>query len=56
VRQLKIKVKSMLITFSDIKGIVHKELVLAEQAVNSAYYFDVLRRLRENERRLRPEL
>jgi hypothetical protein len=38
VRQVKTKVKSMLIVFFDIKGIVHKEFVLAGQTVNSAYY------------------
>jgi hypothetical protein len=47
-RQVKIKVKSMLIIFFDIKLIVHKEFVLAGQTVNSAYYSDVLRRMREN--------
>jgi hypothetical protein len=46
----------MLIIFFDIKGIVHKEFVLAGQTVNSAYYCDVLRRIRENVRRLRREL
>jgi hypothetical protein len=35
------QVKSILIISSDIKGIVHKELVLAGQTVNSTYYFDV---------------
>jgi hypothetical protein len=42
--------------FFVIKGIVHKEFVLAGQTVKSAYYCDVLRRLHENVRRLRPEL
>jgi hypothetical protein len=37
----------MLIIFFDIKWIVLKELVLAGQTVNSAYYCDVLRLLRE---------
>jgi hypothetical protein len=46
----------MLIIFFDIKGIVHKEFVLEGQTVNSAYYCDILRRLRENVRTLRPEL
>jgi hypothetical protein len=55
-RQLKSKVKSTLIIFFDIKGIVHKEFALAGQTVNSAYYCDVLRRLRENIRRLLPEI
>jgi hypothetical protein len=46
----------MLIIFFDIKGIVHKEFVLAGQVVNSTYYCHALRRLPENVRRLRPEL
>jgi hypothetical protein len=50
------QVKSMLITFFDIKGIVHKEFVLAGQTVSSIGYYNVLRRLRENVRRPRPEL
>jgi hypothetical protein len=53
--QVKSKVRNMLIIFFDIKGIVHKEIVLAGQTVKSAYYSDVLRRLRKNVRRLRPE-
>jgi hypothetical protein len=36
VRQLKSNIKSMLIIFFDIKGIVHKEFILAGQIVNSA--------------------
>jgi hypothetical protein len=46
----------VLIIFFDIKRIVHKEFILAGQKVNSPYYCDVLRRLRENTRRLHPEL
>jgi hypothetical protein len=53
---MKNKVKSMLIIFFDIKGIVHKEFVLVGQTVISAHYRDVLRRLRENAGRLRPGL
>jgi hypothetical protein len=41
-RQVKSKVKCMLIIFVDIKGIVHKESILAGQIVNSTYYCDVL--------------
>jgi hypothetical protein len=41
-RQMKSKVKSMLIIFFDIKGIFHKEFVLAGQTVNSTYYCDFL--------------
>jgi hypothetical protein len=55
-RQMKSKVKSMLISFFDIKGIVHNEFALAGQTVNSAYYCEILQRLYENVRRLRPEL
>jgi histone-lysine N-methyltransferase SETMAR len=55
-RQVKSKVKSVLIIFFGVKGFDHKEFVLAGQTVNSAYYCEVLRRLRENVRRLRPEL
>jgi hypothetical protein len=43
----------MLIIFFDSKGAVDKEFVLESQTDNSAYYCDVLRKLRE---RLRLEL
>jgi hypothetical protein len=36
-RQVKSKVKSMLIIFFDIKGIAHNEFVLPGQTVNSAF-------------------
>jgi hypothetical protein len=39
VRQMRSKVKSMLIILFDIKGIVHKEFIQAGQTVNSAYYY-----------------
>jgi hypothetical protein len=55
-RQVDSKVKIMFIICFEIKGIVRKEFVLAGQTVNSAHYCDVLWRLRENMRRLRPEL
>jgi hypothetical protein len=50
------QVKSMFISFFDIKGIVLKEFILAGQTVNSAFYCNALWRLRENVRRLRLEL
>jgi hypothetical protein len=56
VRQAKNKVNSMLIIFFDIKKIVLKEYVLADQIVNSTYCCDILRRLHENVRRIRLEL
>jgi hypothetical protein len=49
------KVKSMLIMFLDIKGIVRREFVLAGQTVNSAYYCHDLWLMRENAQRLRSE-
>jgi hypothetical protein len=36
-----LKVKSMLIIFFDITGIVYEEFVMEGQTVNSVYYFDV---------------
>ena len=48
-------VKSMLICFFDQKGIVHKKFVPPGQRVNSASYVEVLKRLRENVRRKRPD-
>jgi len=45
-RQVKSNLKSMIITFFDIKGIVHKEFVPTGQTVNSGFYCEVLRRLR----------
>jgi len=55
-RQVKSNVKSMIITFFDVKGIVHKEFVPTGQTVNSGFYCDVLRRLRENMRSHFPQL
>jgi hypothetical protein len=37
-RQMKSKVKSMLVIFLDIKGIVHKQFVPAGRTFSSAYY------------------
>ena len=44
-RQVNSNLKSMIITFFDIKGIVHKEFVPTGQTVNSGFYCEVLRRL-----------
>jgi hypothetical protein len=41
-RRVKCKVRSMLIISFDIKGIVHREIILAGQTVNSAYYSGIL--------------
>jgi hypothetical protein len=40
----------------DIKGIAHKEFVLAGQTVDSIYYCEILLRMHENMQRLHPEL
>jgi hypothetical protein len=53
---MKSNVKGMLIIFFALQPTVHKEFVMPSQTVNSVYYCDVLRRLRENVRRLRREL
>ena len=45
----------MLICFFDQKGRVHKEFVPPGQTVNTAFYVEVLKRLRENVRRKRPD-
>jgi hypothetical protein len=55
-RQVNSKVKSMIIIFFDIKGIVRKEFILVGQTVNSASCCEVLRQLHENVQRLCPEL
>jgi hypothetical protein len=47
-RHVKSKVKSMFIIFFDIRGIVHKEFVLAGQIVNPTYSCHALRRMRQN--------
>jgi hypothetical protein len=41
-RQVKSKVRSMIITFFDIKRTVHKEFVPVGQTVNSGFYCDIL--------------
>ena len=55
-RQVKSNLKSMIITFFDIKGIVHKEFVPTGQTVNSGLYCEVFRRQREKVRGHRPQL
>ena len=45
----------MLICFFDQEGIVHREFVSPGTTVNADFYCDVLRRLRENVRRKRPQ-
>ena len=51
----KSELKTMLICFSDQDRIVHREFVPPGMTVNADFYCDVLRRLRENVRRKRPQ-
>jgi len=51
----KSKLKTMLICFFDEVGIVHREFVPPGMTVNADFYCDVLRRLRENVRRKKPQ-
>jgi len=51
VRQVKSDVKTMLICFFDIKGLVHFEFVPQGQTVNQQFYLEVLKRLRDAVRR-----
>ena len=54
-RQVKSNIKTMLIAFFDIDGLVHHEFILTGQAVNKEFYKTVLQRLRDAVRRHRPE-
>ena len=54
--QVHSNIKSMLIIFFDVRGIVHKEFVPPGQTVNGKFYCEVLRRLRENVRCKQPEM
>lgn len=54
--QLKSNLKTMLICFFDIKGIIHSEFVPQSQTVNQPFYLVVLKRLRRSVARKRPAL
>lgn len=55
-RMVKSYIKTMLICFFDIRGIVHSEFVPPGQTVNQHYYLQVLKRLRESIRKKRTNL
>jgi hypothetical protein len=46
----------MIITFFDIKVVVHFEFIPEVQTVNKAYYMEIVERLHETAHRKRPEL
>ena len=48
--------KTMIIVFFYVRGIVHQEFVSPGQTLNQHFYLDVLRRLREDVWRKRSEL
>ena len=54
--QSKSRVKTMLLTFFDIRGIVHYEYVPTGQIINHVYYLEILTKLHEKVRRKQPEL
>ncbi|UYV71850.1 hypothetical protein LAZ67_9000665 [Cordylochernes scorpioides] len=50
------RIKTMIIVFFDIRGIVHCEFVPQGQIVNSAFYLEVLRRLKRRIARVRTDI
>ncbi|XP_029672795.1 protein GVQW3-like [Formica exsecta] len=56
VRMSKSKVKTMLITFFDIRGLVHYEFVPQDRTVNQIFYLGVLKRLDVAVKRKQPNL
>ena len=55
-RKSRSKIKTMLIIFFEIRGVIHHEYVPAGRTVNAKFKVEVLKRLREHVRRARPEL
>ena len=55
-RQQKSKVKTLLMTFIDNKGIIHKEFIRAGETINATFYQVVLNRFLQRIWRVRPVL
>jgi hypothetical protein len=52
----KSKIKTMLITFFDKNGVIHKEFVPDRSRDNSAFYIEVIRRLLKCISQVRPHI
>ena len=50
------QIKVVLLFFFDCHGIVHHKFAPEGQTVNAAFYVEVLKRLRDRARHVRPEL
>ena len=55
-RMSRSKIKTMLIVFFDIKGLVHHEFVPPGTTVNAKFYVEVLKRLKRRVQRVRPDI
>jgi hypothetical protein len=55
-RMSKSQMKTMFSTSFDIKGTVHFDFIPQGQTVNKAYYVKIMKQLREDVHRKRPEL
>lgn len=51
----KSKLKVLLVTFFDYKGLIHREFIPEGQTINQHVYLSILRRLREAVRKKRPD-
>jgi histone-lysine N-methyltransferase SETMAR len=52
----KSQMKTILVTFFGIKGIVHFEFITQDKTTNQTHYVEILKQLRETVHRKRPEL